>query len=230
MSELQRRTEALLLMLDRMGLRAERAVHEALRAVHDRDIIAGEQVDQDDARLDAEEVEVERECVRLMALYQPTAVDLRTLVFVIKANNDLERIADKAAHIGRRVKHCVAEHVVPQDLAEYADLERLALDVLGRTVRLLSRRDADAARETIALDQRINHAYKKLARRVLEDPEFRGDVDRVLTVFLLARALERIGDLCTNIAEDVVFLCTGDIVRHPDAQASPQMAPPMADG
>lgn len=221
MSELQKRLESLLLRLDRMGLRTEQAVHEALRAVAEGDVLAGEQVDEEDALIDAEEIEIERECVRLMALYQPTAIDLRTLVFAIKANSDLERIADKAAHIGRRVKHLVAEGIRLSDLPEYGDLVRVALDALGRTVRLLSRPEAEAARQVIALDQAINHAYKKLARRALADPGLRADVDRTLTVFLLARALERIGDLCTNVGEDVVFLCTGDIVRHPSAQPPP---------
>ncbi len=218
MSELAKSIEKLVLQLDRMGLRVEEHVEEALRAADEGNIIAGEEVDESDTAIDREEVAIERECIRLLALYQPTAIDLRTLCFVIKANNDLERIADKAAHIGRRVKHLVAEHIEMRDHPEYRDLVAQTRRSLSRTVRLLSTRDAETAREVIAADRDINRAYRAFVRQVLDDPELRKDVDKCLTMILLGRALERIGDLCTNIAEDIVFLCTGEIVRHAAAR------------
>ncbi|MCX5671155.1 MAG: phosphate signaling complex protein PhoU [Planctomycetota bacterium] len=219
MPQLQNRLDRLMLRLDRMGMRCQQAVLDALAAAEGRDAIAGSLVDEQDAEIDREEVDIEQECIRLLALYQPAAIDLRTLCFVIKVNNDLERIADKAASIGRRVKHVAAERI---DLAQYpgwTDLVREVTDRLDKTLRAIATRNLDAARAVIASDPNVDAAYGRFVRTALtkERSDLAG-VDVVLTLTLLARALERIGDLCTNIAEDVVFLCTGDIVRHAQAR------------
>jgi phosphate transport system protein len=215
MSELQSRLEKLFLRLDHMGLRVEQAVADALRASAENNVAAGRQVDEQDDVIDREEVEIESECIRLLALYQPAAIDLRKICFVIKVNNDLERIADKAATMGRRVKHIVADGV---DLAKHPGclaLADAATDVLGRTVRLLNNPDAESAKAVIAADRRTDDAYKKFVRAVLGEARHEAaGVDAAMTLVLLARAMERIGDLCCNIAEDMIFLATGDIVRH----------------
>jgi phosphate transport system protein len=212
-----------MLRLDRMGMRCQQAVLDAIAAAEERDADAGSLVDEQDAEIDREEVDIEQECIRLLALYQPAAVDLRTICFAIKVNNDLERIADKAASIGRRVKHVAAERI---DLAQYpgwTDLVREVTDRLDKTLRAIATRNLDAARAVIASDPNVDAAYGRFVRTALtkerSDP---AGVDVVLTLTLLARALERIGDLCTNIAEDVVFLCTGDIVRHAKAREEPK--------
>jgi phosphate transport system protein len=206
-----------------MGMRCQQAVLDAIAAAEEHDADAGSLVDEQDAEIDHEEVDIEQECIRLLALYQPAAIDLRTLCFIIKANNDLERIADKAASIGRRVKHVAAERI---DLAQYpgwTDLVREVTDRLDKTLRSIATRNLDAARAVIASDPNADAAYGRFVRTALtrerSDP---AGVDVVLTLTLLARALERIGDLCTNIAEDIVFLCTGDIVRHAKAREEPK--------
>ena len=215
MPQLQNHLDRLMLRLDRMGMRCQQAVLDAVAAAEERDADAGSLVDAQDTEIDREEVDIEQECIRLLALYQPAAVDLRTLCFIIKANNDLERIADKAASIGRRVKHVTEERI---DLAKYPGWTDLVREVTGRldqTLRTITTRNLDAARAVIASDPNVDAAYGRFVRAALtrerSDP---AGVDVVLTLTLLARALERIGDLCTNIAEDGVFLCTGDIVRH----------------
>jgi phosphate transport system protein len=219
LSELQKSIDVLTLRLDRMALRVETAVHAALEAVSRRDVDAGRRVSDDDSLIDAEEVAIEEQCIRLLALYQPTAVDLRTLCFIIKANNDLERIADKAAGIGRRVRHLVAESAEPEAYAEWAELVHAMTGRLHRTLRTITSQDIEAAREVIATDADVDRAYRAFARRAIADARTKaGGVDVALTQTLLARALERIGDLCTNIAEDVVFLCTGQIIRHAHAE------------
>jgi len=223
MRQLQDRLDRLMLRLDRMGMRCQQAVLDAIAAAEGRDAGAGGLVDEHDAEIDREEVDVEQECIRLLALYQPAAVDLRTICFAIKVNNDLERIADKAAGIGRRVKHVAAERI---DLAQYpgwTDLVRAVAGGLDKTLRTITTRNLDAARAVIASDPNVDAACGRFVRTALtrerSDP---AGVDVVLTLTLLARALERIGDLCTNIAEDVVFLCTGDIVRHAKAREEPK--------
>ena len=218
MSELQNRLERLLLRLDRMGMRAEQAVIDAIHAVENEDADAGSEIDRNDNLIDREEVEIEQECIRLLALYQPAAVDLRAITTIIKVNSDLERVADLAAGIGRRVENVVEERL---NLGEDPLFERLAqdtLEALGRTVRMLTATDATGARGIIETDAQIDRDYRSFVQSILDIEGQRvGGVENAITMINLARALERIGDLCTNIAEDIIFLRTGDVVRHQHA-------------
>jgi len=219
MPELQRNVDALMRQVDRMGLRVQQTVLDALDALGRRDVEDGQVVSSQDSAIDAEEVAVEKECVRLLALYQPAAVDLRSLCFVIKANNDLERIADKAASIGRRIKHLVADGIDLGRYPEWPVLVRLVTDRLDETLRAISSRSLDSAQALIASDTEVEEAYRKLARHIISRAREAPDgVDMAVTLILLVRSLHRIGELCTNIAEDIVFVCTGDIVRHAGAQ------------
>ena len=215
MPELQQRLEKMILRLDNMGMRVEQAVLDALRAIDDRDVAAGRDVDQRDEIIDREEVEIEQDCIRLLALYQPAAVDLRTVCTIIKVNSDLERIADLAASIGRGVGHVVEGGIDLSIYPQYRLLTQYVADSVGRTVRVLSVPDTSAAARIIESDARIDAAYKEMVREVLDNESQRiGRIEPALTMINLAKALERIGDLCTNIAEDIIFLRTGDIVRH----------------
>ena len=218
MSELQSRLDTLTLRLDHMGMRVEQAVLDALRALRKGDTQAGLAVDRNDPVIDREEVEIEQECIRLLALYQPAAIDLRTLCTIIKINSDLERIADLAAGMARRVKHVVADKVSLEKYNEFDHLAQLTVDVLGRTVRMLSSVDTAVAKRVIESDVLIDKGYKHVVETVLETEDRQmGGVCPAMTVINLAKAMERIGDHCTNIAEDIIFLRTGDIVRHTEA-------------
>mgnify|MGYP006292410049 CR=1 FL=1 len=226
MSELQQRVERLMLRLDRMGMRVEQAVADAIQAAERGNVKAGETIDETDSVIDREEVEIEQECIRLLALYQPTAIDLRTICTVIKVNNDLERIADLATSIGRRVKHIVEDEVDLLAVSGYQQLREDTLSILGRTIRMLNTTDATTAGRIIGLDNRVDEDHKELVHGVLANhggPT--GNAEFVMTVISVAKALERIADLCTNIAEDIVFLRTGDVVRHADAFEESQGEP-----
>lgn len=218
MSELQNRLNKLVLRLDHMGMRVEQAVVDALHALRKSDVQAGLAVDEADPVIDREEVEIEQECIRLFALYQPAAIDLRSLCTIIKVNSDLERIADLAASMGRRVKHVVADDVSLEEYSEFEHLAQATVDILGRTVRMLSATDTDAARKVIESDNLIDKGYRHVVQSVLQHEGRRiGGAGPAMTVINLVKAMERIGDLCTNIAEDIIFLRTGDIVRHTEA-------------
>ncbi len=218
MAELQERLEKLLLRLDLMGMRVEQALADALRAIKDGDAKAGLEVDQRDSLIDREEVEIEQECIRLLALYQPAAIDLRTICTIIKVNSDLERIADLAASIGRRIKH-VVEDGIDFDLYNSFDLlTESTTDTLGRTVRTLRASDTAGSKGVIDSDDLIDDAYRSFVRSVLDsEGKKTGGVEAAMTMINVAKAMERIGDLCTNVAEDIIFLRTGDIIRHADA-------------
>ena len=228
MSELQNRLEKLMLRLDCMGMRIEQAFLDALDALHKGDIPGGQRVDDNDSVIDREEVEIEQECIRLLALYQPTAVDLRTICTVIKVNNDLERIADLAASIGRRVRHLVDEQVDLTSDAVFTALVTHARETVARTVRMVALSEADLAKAVIALDEETDAAYRRFLQSVL-DGHVRAPrkAEAVIAMMNVAKALERIGDLCTNIAEDIIFLRTGDIVRHSRLAAELEKAPPI---
>lgn len=218
MSELECRLEKLVLRLDHMGMRVEQAVVDALMALRKGDVQAGAAVNSSDPTIDREEVEIEQECIRLLALYQPAAIDLRAICTIIKVNSDLERIADLAASMGRRVKHVISDNVYWGDYGEFEHLAQATLDILGRTVRILSSTDTAAANRVIESDDLIDKGYKCIVQSVLEREDSRvGGVGAAMTVINLAKAMERIGDLCTNIAEDIIFLRTGDIIRHAHA-------------
>ena len=214
MSELQRNLEKLTLRVDRMGLRVAQAVNKSLRAIAERDIAAGEGVDEDDSWIDREEVQIEQECIALLALYQPTAIDLRRICCLIKVNNDLERIADMAAGLGRRVKYIVADDVRVDNCPGYGPLVEATQSIVVMTVRMLTSTDAELARQVIAADHHLDLVYSQFAREALNVGRDASDIDATMTLILMARSLERIGDHCTNIAEDILFLSTGDILRH----------------
>lgn len=216
MSELANRLESLTLRLDHMGMRAEQSVLDALAAADKGDVDAGARVDELDSVIDREEVEIEQECIRMLALYQPAAIDLRTICTVIKVNNDLERIADKGSKIGRLVKRIVEFQIDLGNDAEFIRLRRDTLDMLGRTTRMLSTREVAAARAILDMDHIIDEDNRALVRSALHAKAPALGVEGVWAMLGLARALERIGDLCANIAEDIIFLRTGDIVRHSD--------------
>ena len=218
MAELQKRLEKLLLRLDLMGMRVEQALSDALRATKDGDVKAGLEVDQRDSAIDREEVEIEQECIRLLALYQPAAIDLRTICTIIKVNSDMERIADLAASIGRRIKHVVEDGIDFSRYDSFDSLTETTTDTLGRIVRTLRASDTTGAQGVIDSDDLIDESYRRFVRSVLDaEGKNTGGVEAAMTMINVAKAMERIGDLCTNIAEDIIFLRTGDIIRHAEA-------------
>lgn len=207
-----------MLRLDHMGMRVEQAVVDAIQSAEKADLDAALAVDENDSVIDREEVEIEQECIRLLALYQPAAIDLRTICTIIKVNSDLERIADLAASIAKRVKHVIDNKLdlVGNDL--FRNLRLDTLKILGMTIRMLNTTDAGTARSVIEFDDQVDDNYRILVRSALDAKgQLASDAETAMTMINLAKAMERIGDLCTNIAEDVIFLRTGDIIRHADA-------------
>lgn len=215
MSELPKRLDRLILRLDHMGLRVEQALSDALHAVRTGNVEEARDVDANDSVIDRQEVDIERECIRLLALYQPAAIDLRRICFIIKVNSDLERIADLACSIASCTQTLVDEDIDLENYPLFDSLAEMSVETLGRTVRMLSTTDTDTARHIIEDDRNLDRAYAIFVRTSLDRERTRAEgVDTLFIILTMARALERIGDLCTNIAEDIVFLSTGEIIRH----------------
>lgn len=198
----------------RMAAHVEDIVQEACEAVFESDEALARRVCARDAEVDAEEVAVETEVVRLMALYQPVGIDLRLLCTVLKVNNDLERIADCAVNIAER-----SRHLEVQPLAETSEDLRQMCPVVRRILRdavqAYSSEDVEIAQRVLTADAQADALYGQIVRRIVAlAPQSSGEMAAHLDLMSVAKNLERIADHATNIAEDVVFLSTGQIVRH----------------
>ncbi|TWT44289.1 hypothetical protein RAS1_06990 [Phycisphaerae bacterium RAS1] len=167
-----------------------------------------------DAEVDAEEVAVEAEVIRLVALYQPVGVDLRLLFTVLKVTTELERVADCAVNIAERAKHLEVQQLAPQN-EHVRQMCTLVRRVLRQAVTAYSFQEVDVARQVAGGDAEIDALFGAIVREVLasatRSPE---SLAGYLDILSVTKNLERIADHATNIAEDVIYLATGAIVRH----------------
>ncbi|MDR2641525.1 MAG: phosphate signaling complex protein PhoU [Planctomycetaceae bacterium] len=217
MSELPKRLERLFLKLDRAALAVEQHLSDLLFAIYSDNLSEAELIISADEEIDRCEVEIERECIRLLALYQPTAGDLRKICFVIKVNNDLERIADNCVSSAKMMRILVEDKISINRFSLFRVLADLVVDALHQTIRLISTDcDEEFAISIIKNDRLVvDKAYRDYLQSIFaEADQFHNHVNAVYALTSIGRALERIGDLCSNIAEDTVFMQTGEIVRH----------------
>lgn len=201
-----------------MSALAEELVRQAVDAFEQRDLAQARQVIEADTRLDAMEIAVDDLCIHLLALHQPMARDLRFLTMAMKISNDLERVGDHAVNIAQAVERLVGQTPLPTP-PEIEEMEREVIEMLSEVIDAFVRGDAEAARAVIRRDDRVDALRHSLDRvlltHMMEDPR---KIGPGLSLLLVARNLERIGDLATNIAEDVVYLVEGKIIKHPAAQ------------
>ncbi len=197
-----------------LGTLAEESMLRALQSVKEgsRDLAA--KVKNDDDRIDQMELEVEEECLKILALHQPVAGDLRYIVAVLKINNELERIGDLAVNIAERSLHLheVKKYAIPYDFGTMHEkvrtMMRLSLDSLVYY-------DLDMARRVLEIDDEVDainrDMYSRVKERIREDL---GSLDSMLDYLSISKYLERIADHLENVAEDVVYMIEGRIVRH----------------
>jgi phosphate transport system protein len=195
----------------------EESLQMAVKAVTERNVELAARVIDGDPAIDAQEIEVEEECLKILALHQPVAADLRYVVASLKINSDLERIADLAVNIAERAQMLALQ----QPIAAPFQLEPMllaAVKMVHTSVDALVAQDLEKARKVLFEDDTVD-AFHRSAFRAVEDqirltPE---RVDCLLSLLTVSRNLERIADHATNIAEDVVYLIEGEIVRHRDS-------------
>jgi len=193
---------------------AEAALAMAVEALLTRDVDRAAQVMAGDREIDRQEVEVEEACIRLLALQQPMAGDLRMLTATLKISNDLERVGDHAVNIAEAAIRFARGHtIVPEP--ELVEMARLTRAMLGDAVEAFIRRDPAAARDVCLRDDRVDALHRSVFRIVLthmmENPTTISDGMELTST---SRNLERVADLATNIAEDVVFLVEGKSIKH----------------
>jgi len=198
----------------------EEAIHRAIRSLQNRDADAAQQVIAGDNLIDEEENHIEEEGLKMLALHQPVAVDLRRIAAALKINNELERMADLAEDIAERSLYLCQfpELPTPQRLQQMTDLTTLMVrESLDSFVNL----DAQQARRVCRLDDQVDRYNRDMIEEVIRlmqsSPSM---VEPGLSLFSATRHLERIADHATNIAEDVVYLVEGEIIRHRPAAVS----------
>ena len=197
-----------------LGAMVEERVYMATKAIENNDSGLADKIIKSDYEIDDMEVDVEEECLKILALYQPVAVDLRFITAVIKINNDLERIADEAVNIARGVKYIAKGEKPHFDFDFYLMAEKTEV-MLKKSLDALVNLDVDLAFKVCILDDevdKINGEAHRIVKDVIKDnPDH---VEYFINLLLISRHLERIADHATNIAEEVIYLIEGEIVRH----------------
>lgn len=211
---LQRDIERLNQELLSISSMVEEMIDKATQALSDRRYDLADQVVASDPFVDQHEVHVEEECLKMLALHQPVAVDLRRIATVMKVNNDLERIADLAVSIAQRAKAMdeFPAFPIPEQLPQ---MVVLATQMVRGAMDAFVNMDAAAARRIMAMDSSVDQHNRDLIGVLQSLMQKRPElVAAAVHCFSAVRHIERIADHATNIAEDVVYLVEGDIVRH----------------
>jgi phosphate transport system protein len=208
--ELARLKETVLLMSGR----AEDALGRGVESFLGGNEEEARQVVEEDREIDQLEIDIEETVTNLLALHQPVARDLRLILASLKIANDLERVADHAVNIAKSTLRMRAGGPIHAD-PELVEMGKLARAMLGDTLSAFVRGDSQAARQVCIRDDEMDALnrtlFKMMMTRMTEHSE---TVDFAMQVLLVSRNLERVGDMATNIAEDVVFLVEGTSIKH----------------
>jgi phosphate transport system protein len=192
----------------------ETALQKAIRSLRNRDATLAHQVIEGDHDIDQMEVDVEEEVLKILALYNPVAIDLRFVISVLKINNELERIGDQAANIAARTVF-LNTHPKIQIPSEITKMVNGTQAMLKKSLDALINMDSKLARDVLQSDDEIDDLHRTMYGIVQQ--RIRSDIDRIdcwISILSVSRQLERTADQVTNIAEDVIYMVEGEIVRH----------------
>jgi phosphate transport system protein len=198
----------------RVGTLVEEAISKSITALINRDAKLAQRVMASDEEIDRMEVEVEEECLKILALYQPVAADLRFVVAVLKINNDLERMGDLAKNIAKRVLQLNGggAYRLPPEIRSMA---MQAQEMVRHSLDAVVNGDPGLARQVREEDDTVDAARQKIHRRILEEIRATPDeLESLLRIDSVSKHIERIADMATNLAEDVIYMVEGEIVRH----------------
>jgi phosphate transport system protein len=213
-THLQHEVEKLKKRLIALTAVVEKALEDAVASIANRDCDLAQKVLDGDRAIDETEVDIEEECLKLFALYQPVATDLRFIVAVLKINNDIERVGDMAVNIAERTLFLCKQPPIKAPFA-FAEISQKTLAMLNGSLEALMQQDPERARAVRAVDNDVDAInrgmYTKISNAIRENPD---DVEQLLCYLSVSRNLERTADCATNIAEDVIYLTEGEIVRH----------------
>ncbi len=211
---LQKEIEKLKKHILALGAVVEERVQMAVQSIEDNDPELARAVIRGDIEIDHMEVDLEEECLKVLALYQPVATDLRFIIAVLKINNDLERLGDLAVNIADRAI-CIPAMVTNDMITDITSMANKAQVMLRNSLDALVNMDAGLAREVCARDDEVDEIHARLFTKF--ETAVRRQPDRLqyyTHLMGVSRNLERIADHTTNIAEDVIYMISGEIVRH----------------
>ncbi|MHB2147991.1 phosphate signaling complex protein PhoU [Calditrichota bacterium LG25] len=197
-----------------LSMMVEETLYDAVTALKTQNKELAQRVIENDEKIDNMEVEVENDCLKILALHQPVAIDLRYVISVLKINNDLERVGDLASNIAQRAMELM--YLGQNDL--HFDLDTMFEKVkimLKNSLKALINLDIDEAKSVLQMDDEVDAMHRSLyqlvAQKLSENPQ---KAAIYLQYISISRYLERIADLATNIAEDVIYMVEGTIARH----------------
>ena len=192
----------------------EEQLWQAVKSIKDSNIDLAHAVIDYDSHIDQEEVDVEEECLKTLALYQPVAIDLRFIVTALKINNDLERIADLSVNIAERSEFLANQSPVETPF-DFETMAEKVQTMLRKSIDALVNIDCSLAHEVCKMDDEVDainrQMYDLVKQEILKKPDH---IESLIHLLSVSRHLERIGDHATNIAEDVIYMAEGKIVRH----------------
>ncbi len=211
---LQRDLEHLQRRILALASSVEQAVGRAIQALFERDAELARSLMEGDTAIDLEENLIEEECLKILALHQPVAGDLRRVAAILKINTDLERMADLASNIAERVSELNQGPPVPIP-SGFQVMADLTNSMVGDSLDAFVKLDLELAKRVCRLDDEVDRHNREIIAQVIKYMKKSADnVEPGLNLFSVSRQLERIADHATNIAEDVVYLISGEIIRH----------------
>ncbi len=214
MIRLTEETSKLKKMLFEMASSVEEMIAKSIKALEENNMILAEDVIKSDEKVNEMEIEIDNQCIRILALLHPEAEDLRTVTMIMKINNDLERIGDHAVNIAQMALY-LADKPPVKPLIDIPKMAEKAIEMLQESLDSFVNKDAELAVEVCKKDDEVDALEPQIVRELvtymISDPQ---TIDRALTLILIARGLERVADLATNIAEDAYYMASGKILKH----------------
>jgi phosphate transport system protein len=197
-----------------LGAKIEGRVQNATLAIEERNASLAQEIISKDIEIDQMEVEIEEDCLKILALHQPVAIDLRFIISVLKINSDLERIGDLAVNIAERGQYLASQPEIHMEF-DFISMAQKAQTMLKQSLDALVNLDSKIAYKVCTADDEVDALNRNMYLKVQEGiRKYPQHLESLIHILSVSRHLERIADHATNIAEDVIYMIAGEIVRH----------------
>ncbi|HWP90988.1 MAG TPA: phosphate signaling complex protein PhoU [Thermodesulfobacteriota bacterium] len=214
MKRLQEEITNLKKLLLEMATSVEEMIAKSIKALKEKNMILAEEVIKSDDKINKMEIEIDNLCIKILALFHPEAEDLRTVTMIMKINNDLERIGDHAVNISEKAIY-LADKPPVKPLIDIPKMAEKAMEMLRESLDSFVNKNEELAVQVCKKDDEVDlletQVIRELITYMIADPTV---IDRAIYLILLARDLERVADLTTNIAEDTFYIASGKVLKH----------------
>ncbi len=206
----------------RMGGLAEEMIHLSMKGFIDRTDQFAQQVFNHEDQVNQLQIDVDQTCSKILALYQPEASDLRTIIAAMKINSELERVADQAVNITQTCTYHLFKEMPIKSMVEIPRMAQIAQEMVKESLDAFSKRDVDLAQDVLKKDEEEDTLKSKALNEVISMiRKHPSETKQLIDLILISRNLEKIGDHATNIAEDVIYMVQGKDIRHSQQDPSP---------